>query len=171
MRWFLFSVILLIAMLLEAGNLLKLFAFGGWYIHPSILITLLVYYALACQARDAIIISFLIGFAADITTGLMGPHTLCFGLMGLLLNQSNQVLLVQRAVYKVLVVFSVYLVAETFSHWIGLLKEPTSQSNYYSIMLFTGIYSAVISPVLWSILSALSGWVNIKKSRSSRAYH
>jgi rod shape-determining protein MreD len=171
MRWFIFLGILLLATLLEASNLLKLFTFGGWTIRPSILIVMLVYYALACQTKDAIVISFLIGFAADITAGLMGPHTLCFGLMGLLLNQSNQVLLVKRAVYKALVVFAVYLVVETFSHWIGLFKEHSSRSNYYSIVLFTGIYSAVISPVLWSILSALSDWVNIKKSRSSRVYH
>lgn len=171
MRWILFFVFLLIAMLLEAGNLLKLFAFGGWYIRPSILITMLVYYALACQSRDAMIISFLIGFAADITTGLMGPHTLCFGVMGLLLNQSSQVLLVKRAVYQVLVVFAVYFAVETFSYWLGLLKDHHAPSNYYSIMFFTGIYSAVISPVLWSILSALSGWFNIKKTRSYGGYH
>ena len=171
MRWFLFLVILLIATLLEAGNLLKLFAIGGWYIKPSILITLLVYYALACRTKDAIISSFLIGFAADIASGLMGPHMLCFGLMGLLLNQSNQVLLVKRAIYKVLVVFMVYFIVETFSYWLGLLKEHGAQNNYYSIVFFTGLYSAVISPVIWSILAALSDWVNIKKTRYSRVYH
>ncbi|MEN8127249.1 MAG: rod shape-determining protein MreD [Planctomycetota bacterium] len=171
MRWFVFFIILLIATLLEAGNLLKLFAVGGRYIGPSILITLLVYYALACRTKDAIICSFLIGFAADIIAGPMGPHTVCFGLIGLLLNQANQVLLVQRAVFKALVVFVVYLIAETLSYWLGFFKEHNVQNNYYTIMFFVGIYSAVISPILWSILAALSGWANIKKTRASRVYH
>lgn len=170
MRWFLFIVILLVATLLEASNLLKLFTFSGWAIRPSILIVMLTYYALAGQTKDAIVTSFLIGFAADITSGLMGPHTLCFGLMGLLLNQSNQVLLVKRAIYKVLVVFIVYFVTETFSYWLGLLKGPGSHGNYYSVMLFTGLYSAIIGPVIWSILSGLSGWVSVKKSRNAWVY-
>jgi len=111
-----------------------------------------------------------IAFLADLTAGLMGPHMICFGLLGLLLNQSSQVLLARRAVYKVMIVFAAYFVAETFSHWLGLLKEHDAQGNYYSILLFTAIYSAVISPVIWSILSALSGWSTARKSHSDRTY-
>ena len=50
MRWFSFFIVLLAATLLEAGNLLNLFAIGGWYIRPSILITLLVYFAIVLPA-------------------------------------------------------------------------------------------------------------------------
>lgn len=170
MRWISFFIILLVTTLLEAGNLLNLFAIGGWYIRPSILITLLVYYALSCQSQDAIICSFLIGFAADLTTGLVGPHTLCFGFIGLLLNQSNQILIVQRAHHEALIVFAVYFVAETIAYWLGLLKGQQTQGTYYSILLFTGIYSAIISPVIWSVLASLSGWMTVNKSRSDRIY-
>ena len=53
----------------------------------------------------------------------MGPHVICFGLLGLLLNQSNQILYARRGVYKAIIVFAVYFIAETFSHWLALLKE------------------------------------------------
>ena len=170
MRWFSFVIILLVATGLEAGNLLNVFAIGGWYVRPGILITLLVYYSFSCQPRDAIICSFIIGFAADLTGTVMGPHIICFGLLGLLLNQSNQILFARRAIYKAMIVFAVYLIAETFSHWMGLLKGLNTQGSFYSILLFTAFYSAVISPVIWSILSAVSGGFAARKSQSGRTY-
>lgn len=171
MRWFSFVLILLIAALLEAGNLLNVFAIGGWYVRPGILITLLVYYSFSCRPRDAIICSFVIGFAADLTGDVMGPHMICFGLLGLLLNQSNQILFAKRAIYKAMIVFAVYFIAETFSHWLGLLKGLDAKDSYYSILLFTAVYSAIISPVIWSILSAVSGGFAAMKSQYDRTYH
>jgi rod shape-determining protein MreD len=171
MRWFSFTLVLFGATLLEAGNLLNLFAIGGWYIRPSILITLLVYYCLCSRTQEAIVCSFMIGFATDLTTGFMGPHTICYGLIGLLVNQSSQVILARRAVHKVIMVFGVYFVAETLSYWLGLMKGHELPDSYYSILLFTGLYSALISPVIWSILSALSGWARNNQLHSSRTYH
>ena len=170
MRWISFIIILLIAILLEAGNLLNVFAVGGWYIRPAILITLLVYYSFSCRPHDAIICSFIIGFAADLMGDVIGPHMICFGVLGLLLNQSNQILFAKRAIYKAMVVFAVYLISETFSHWLGLLKGLDAKDSYYSIMLFTAVYSAVISPVIWSILSAVSGGFTSMKSQYERTY-
>ena len=170
MRWFSFIIILLIAALLEAGNLLNVFAIGGWTIRPSILITLLVFYSFSCRPRDAIICSFVIGLVADLTGDVMGPHMICFGLLGLLLNQSNQILYAKRAIYKAIIVFAIYIIAETFSHWLGLLKGLDVKDSYYSILLFTAIYSALISPIIWSILSAVSGGFAAMKSQSDRTY-
>ena len=69
-----------------------------------------------------------------------------------------------------MIVFAVYLIAETFSHWLGLLKGFDTKDSYYSIMLFTAVYSAVISPVIWSILSAVSGGFTNMKSQYERTY-
>ncbi|MCI0498695.1 MAG: rod shape-determining protein MreD [Planctomycetales bacterium] len=169
MRWLSFSIILFIATLLEAGNLLNIFAAGGWYLRPSILITLLTYYALTCRTHEVIICSFVIGFATDLATGLMGPHTVCYGLMGLLLNQSNQTLAVRQAVYQALLVFAVYLVADTTAFWLGTFKDSQNPSDPYSALLLTGLYSAVISPLVWSILSVLTGGgTDSSKTRSER---
>ena len=100
----------------------------------------------------------------------MGPHMICFGLLGLLLNQSNQILFAKRAIYKALIVFAVYFVAETFSHWLGLLKGLDAKDSYYSILLFTAIYSAIISPIIWSILSSVSKGFTVMKAHADRTY-
>ena len=100
----------------------------------------------------------------------MGPHIICFVLLGLLLNQSNQILYAKRGIYKATIVFAVYLIAETFSHWLALLKGLDTQDNFYSVLLFTAFYSAVISPIIWSLLSAVSGGFTAMKLKSDRTY-
>jgi rod shape-determining protein MreD len=171
MRWFSFIVILLAATLLEAGNLLNVFAVTGWYIKPGVLITLLVYYALSCRYDEAIVTSFFIGFAADLVAGVMGPHMLCYGLLGVLLNQTGRMLIMKRAVYKAVVVFLVFLAAETAAYWLSVLKVDETRQSVSTIILLTGLYSAVICPLIWSVLSALSGWSNLQQNRSDWTHH
>jgi rod shape-determining protein MreD len=164
MRWPTFFVILFAATLLEAGNLLAIFTSGGWYIRPSLLITMLVYYALNSRTRQAIICSFLIGFAADLAAGLIGPHTVCCGGLGLLLNQIRRILAVRQALFRAGIIFAVYLTAEIFALWLGMLKMH--QTISCSILLLIGLYSAVLSPLLWSFLSIATGGLNPKEGLS-----
>jgi rod shape-determining protein MreD len=171
MRWFSFITILLAATLLEAGNLLNVFAFTGWYIRPGVLITLLVYYSLACRHDEAIITSFFIGFAADLAAGTMGPHMLSYGIAGVILNQASQILVVKRAIFKAAIVFLTFMVAEPVAYWLTNFKREETLQNALSIIFQTGLYSAVICPLIWSALSALSGWVNIQQSRADWTYH
>lgn len=171
MRWFSFTIILLVATLLEAGNLLDVAAFGDWGIRPGILITLLVYYALTCRMNEAISCSFLIGLAADMSDGLLGPHMICYGLMGVLLNQASNTLSMKRATHKALFIFLTFMVTETCAYWLSILKTHESRTNIYSILFFTAMYSAIISPLIWSVLSSLSGWSHIKHPKNQRVYH
>ena len=171
MRWFVFFIALLIATLLEAGNLLNLSAIGGWTIRPSVLITLLVYYALTCRTSDAISCSFIIGLAADLATGLLGPHMICYGIVGLLLNSMSQMLVMKQALHKALFVFLTFTIIETGSYWLIVLKTQESQSNFYSSMFLTGLYSAVICPLIWSALSSVSGLSKNNPSKSHRGYN
>jgi len=171
MRWFSFITILLAATLLEAGNLLNLFPVTGWYVKPGILITLLVYYALVCRYEEAIVTSFFIGFAADLATGVMGPHMICYGLLGVLLNQTGQMLVVKRALFKAAIVFVAFILAETGAYWLSVLKMDEAQEGARSIIFLRAFYSAIVSPLLWSVLSALSGWTNIQKTRADWTYH
>ena len=171
MRWLVFMIALLIATLLEAGNLLNLFAIGGWTIRPSILITLLVYYALICRPSDAISCAFIIGLAADLAMGLLGPHMICYGIVGLLLNSMSQMLTMKRTLHKVLFVFLAFIITETGSYWLAVLKTHEGQSDFYSSMFLVGLYSAVICPLIWSALSSVSGLSQINPSKSRRGYN
>ena len=170
MRWFSFIIVLLIATLLEAGNLLNLFAIGSWTIRPGVLVTLLVYYALTCRASDAISCAFILGLAADLASGLLGPHMICYGIVGLLLSSMGQMLTMKQALHKSLFVFLTFMVTETGAYWLQILKIQESQPNFYSSMFLTGLYSAIICPLIWSVLSSLSGWSKIRPSKSHRTY-
>ena len=99
----------------------------------------------------------------------MGPHTVCYGMLGLLLNQTRQVLSARQAIFRAAIVFAVYLSAETVAFWLGLLKSRPAQDDPYSVLLLTGLYSAIISPLVWSVLSVLNGGADIRKPWSDRA--
>lgn len=171
MRWFSFFIILLIATLLEAGNLLNLLTVGGWTIRPSILITLLVYYAVTSRSHEAISFSFLIGLAADLATGLLGPHMICYGLAGLLFNSASHTLTMRRATHKALFVFLAFMATEIGAYWLSVLKTHEMRSNIYSALFFTAIYSAVISPLIWSLLSSVLGWSKTRHVKTQHFYH
>ena len=149
MRWFSFIMILLIATILEAGNLLNLFAVGNWHIRPGILITLLVYYTMTCRTCDAISCSFIIGLAADLSGGLLGPHMICYGIVGFMVNSISQTLLMKRAIHKALFVFLIFLITEICSHWLTILRIQQNQADFYSSMFLTAVYTAIISPFIW----------------------
>jgi rod shape-determining protein MreD len=171
MRWFSFITILLAATVLEAGNLLNVFAITGWYIKPGILITLLVYYALVCRYEEAIVTSFFIGFAADLANGVMGPHMICYGLFGVFLNQMGKMLVLKRAVFKAAIVFTAFVLVGTGAYWLRVLKTGEAGQDAQSLIFLQGLYSAVVSPLIWSVLSALSSWTNIQKTRADWTYH
>lgn len=171
MRWITFFIVLLIATLLQAGNMLNWMAIGGWTIRPGILITVLVYYALAARPAEAVSCSFLIGLAADLATGMMGAHLICYGIAGLVLNSMSHALTMRRATHKFLFVFLAYMLTEIGAYWLWVLKTQETRSNIYSVLLLTGLYSAIISPLLWSILSSVSGWSKTTSSRTQRIYH
>ncbi|MHC4551644.1 MAG: rod shape-determining protein MreD [Planctomycetota bacterium] len=170
MRWFTFILVLLTAVVLDTGNLLSLLEIGGWQIRPSILVTLLVYYAIACKANEAITCSFLIGIAADLATGSMGPHMLCYGLFGTVLNSAAGTLTTHRGILQAVFVFFAALVTGIGAYWLSLLKIRQPLPDVYSITLLTAFYSAILAPLVWSILELTAEWSGIAKDTSKRAY-
>lgn len=170
MRWFSFIIIVFAATLLEASSLLKLFAIGGLSIRPSLLIILLVYYAMVFRSDEAVICSFMIGFAMDLASGVMGPHTVCYGIIGTLLNQMGQSMVLKRALYKSVVILLVYILAAVLANWLSLIKPGGMYHIPFSVILMTGFVSGLIGPLVWSILAMMTGWAHIKKERSEWFY-
>ena len=56
----------------------------------------LVFFAGNCNMYDAIITSFAIGLAADISGPVMGPYTLSFTLFGSLISQMRKVIITKK---------------------------------------------------------------------------
>ena len=103
MRWFRFAVLVLLASLLQTG-LVGAMAILRADFKPDLLLILLVFFALRCNSTDAIIASFAIGFAADLSNPiagrLMGPRIISFGLFGTLLSDLNSTISPRRVIYQ-----------------------------------------------------------------------
>ncbi|MHC4245135.1 MAG: rod shape-determining protein MreD [Planctomycetota bacterium] len=76
MHWFRFAVLVLLATVLQASF------FADLNSKPDLLLILLVFFAVYCDTSDAIICSFVIGFAADLIGQTMGPQMISYGIFG-----------------------------------------------------------------------------------------
>jgi rod shape-determining protein MreD len=170
MRWIPFTLLVLVGALLEAGNLLNLIAIGDWHIRPAALIVLLVFFAMHCRSHEAIIASFIIGIAMDMTGGQMGPHTISYCLVGGLLNQLSDHFPTRRMFHQAALILTVYLIAEIGAYWLGVLKTGERQEYAYRIFLLTAFYSACIGPFLWRVVRRVNRVIAFRTQRGERGY-
>ena len=165
MRWFRFAVLISLVTVLQAG-LLNIIAVPPLGIKPNLLLILLVFFAIYCNTTNAIITSFIIGFAADISIGsAMGSQTISFGLFGTALAYLHRVIAIKNYPYQSLAIFITGALASTLAHFLALLKGQSAVPNIYTVILATALYSAVIGPFLF--LPA-DWWMRIKTHRLSR---
>lgn len=157
----LFTLVILAGMLLDGGNLLNVFAVGGWHIRPVILISILAFASLNNRYSSAVVCCFVIGFAADIISGTMGPHTLCWGVAGTILNRFGRVLLMKRVVYQGLIVLVCYILTEWAAGGLTAWKTGQIQPHGAAAAVLTGLYSAFVAPAIWVMLLAV--WPKIQK--------
>jgi len=164
MRWVRFSFFLLIVTLLQAG-MLDAFAVSSLSIKPDLLLILLVFFAVFCPTADAIITSFVIGFAADLIWWTMGPYTISFGLFGTLLAYLNRVVVLKSRCYQAAVIFLVGLFAHLTAHFLSLVKMSAGGQDVFKTVLWTCLYSALIGPFLFL---PTAWWMRIKTVRFGR---
>ncbi len=163
MNWFRFAVLLVITMVLQAG-VVDILAFAN--IKPDLLLILLVFFAVYSDTSDAIITSFATGFAADIIIGsAMGPRTISFGLFGTLLAYLNRVIAIKKMHYQSLAIALVGLLTGSMALFLTLLKDQPIAPNSFTVLLGTSVYSAVVGPFLFSLLS---WWIHMKVHRFGR---
>ena len=95
MRWFRFAGLVLFVTVVQASILANL------QTGPDLLLILLVFFCIYSDPTEAIIASFLIGFAADLIGSPMplmpmGPQTISFGLFGTTLAYLHRVINVRN---------------------------------------------------------------------------
>jgi rod shape-determining protein MreD len=156
MRWFRFAVLILVATLLQASLLAYL------DIKPDLLLILLVFFAISCGSSEAIISSFVVGFAADIVAPAMGPRIISFGLVGTALVYLNRVIAIKKMPYQAVVIFITGFLVGILAHLLGLLRGEPAAKDLYSILFGTSLYSALVGPFLF--LPA-AWWMRIKTKR------
>lgn len=168
MRWVRFSIFLLVFTLLSTGNLLNTISLGGFNIRPDLLLILLVFLAINCETSEAIIASFAVGFAADISGSAIGPFTISFGLVGSLISQMRKVVIMKRMVHQTAAIFVAGVIAGVLVQFLTFFKTGETASNVYVVLLGSCLYSAVVGSFVWLGLTALSGWLGIRKHRFGR---
>ncbi|HIJ67135.1 MAG TPA: rod shape-determining protein MreD [Planctomycetes bacterium] len=168
MRWFRFSILLFFFTLLSAGNLLNSISLSDLNIRPDLLLILLVFLAVNSDTTDAIIASFAVGFAADISGSSIGPITISFGLVGSVISQMRKVVIMKRMVHQASAIFVAGAISGVLIHFLTFFKTGETASNVYVVVLGTCLYSAVAGPVIWVALTGLSVWLGVRKHRFGR---
>jgi len=160
-RWLRFAVLLCLVTVLQAGLLAHLED------RPDLLLILLVFFAVYYTTPEAIITSFIIGFAADIIVigSAMGPQIISFGLFGTLLAYLNRVIAIRRMPYQAAAIFVTGLLTGAGAHLLASLKAQAPTPNVYTVLFTTSLYSAIVGPFLF-LPSAW--WMRIKTHRFSR---
>ena len=165
MRWIRFGVILLLVTLFHAGNLSNLVALSHLNIKPNFLLIILVFFEVNCNSYDAIIASFIIGFAADITQAPIGPYIISFGLFGTTLSLLRKVILMHRMIYQASAIFITGSLAIILAQILAYLKGQQLTPNLLLMCVGTALYSAAIGPYVYWLLSAATNWLGIKRYR------
>ena len=158
MRWFRFAALVLFATILQAGFL------ANFSIKPDLLLILLVFFAIYCNTSEAIITSFMIGFAADLIGPVMGPQTISFGLLGTLLAYLHRVLAIRKMPYQALAIFVTAILASIMINVLNLIRGEPILSELYN-MIKMSLFSGVVGPF---IFMPLAWWMRIKTNRFRR---
>lgn len=148
MRWIRFAVLVLLASILQASLMDVLRIHRD--IKPDLLLILLVFFASRCNATDAVITSFVIGFAADLVSpiqGVMGPRIISFGLFGTLLYDLGRVFSLRRPLYQGGAIFVVGVLTAVLSYLLASLRAEGGQTNLWAQFLWQPLYSAVLGPL------------------------
>ena len=162
MRWLRFTILLVVVTLLNVHSVMDMAKIGPLNIRPDLLLILLVFSAINCNIHDTIAVAFLIGFAADISGHAMGPSTIVFGVMGSMISLVRQVVIMKRMIHQGLAVFVVGLISGLLIQVLTLLKTGQAASPLFSVVFKTSLYSAIVAPFFWLLLSVLSGWYGAK---------
>jgi len=166
MRWVRFAVLVCLAAVLQAG-IMDIFAVTESVIKPNLLLILLVFFAIYSNTSEAIIASFIIGFAADLAAfgTPMGGQMISFGLVGTALAYLHRVVAVRTAPYQAMTIFFVSILSACLTHVLSFLVGQSTAGITFGFVLGGGIYTAIVGPFFFL---PVAWWMRIKTSRFSR---
>lgn len=169
MRWLRFIILLLLITILNASDLLDFVSVGSLHLRPNFLLITLVFFAGSCSMYEAIIASFAIGFAADVSGPVMGPYIVSFGLFGSLISQLRKVIITKRFIHQCGAIAATGLLAGGLAHILIFFKTHEFSPHVFIALTGTAIYSGIIGPFLWLALAAISRWLGIRRPILSKS--
>jgi rod shape-determining protein MreD len=154
MHWLRFAVLLLVATILQASFLSDLNS------KPDFLLILLVFFAVYCDTSDAIICSFIIGFAADLIGPTMGPQMISYGIFGSALAYLHRVITIRKIPYQIVAIFVTSIFVGALTLLLNLLKSQPSPPRIFAPLFGVALYSSLVGPFLFL---PIVWWMRIKK--------
>jgi len=151
MRWFRFAVLVLVATVLQT-SLTGVIALGRPDIKPDLLLILLVFFAIRADPQNAVLTSFAIGLAADLSSpvrGHMGPQIISFGVFGTLLADVHSILSIRRMPHQAATIFVVGVLTALLSHLLTFFRADAGVTNPGAELLWQPLYSALLGPFLF----------------------
>ena len=160
MRWLRFALLVCFASILQAGFLLNL------NINIDLLLILVVFFATHSGTPEAMVSSFILGFAADISVGhTMGPQMLSFGLAGTALAFLHRVIAIRSKPYQAAAIFFVAILAGILTALLNHFKGQHIPQQLYKTILFTALFSGLVGPFLFM---PVAWWMRIGINRYRR---
>ncbi|MHC4587254.1 MAG: rod shape-determining protein MreD [Planctomycetota bacterium] len=154
MHWFRFAVLVLLATVLQASIL------ANWDSKPDLLLIFLVFFAVYCDTSDAIICSFVIGFAADLIGQTMGPQMISYCIFGSALAYIHRVITIRKIPHQIVAIFITALLAGSLACLLNFLKGEPSPPKIFAPLFGIALYSSIVGPFLF-LPSAW--WMHIRK--------
>ncbi len=158
MRWFRFAFLIIAAAVIQSSALLGTISLTDMHIKPDLLLMLLVYFAISCESYDAIICSFAIGFAADLTGAAIGPHFISFGLLGTVLAHIKKVILLKQTRQQAAAIFVMGILTYILASMLIKFKVPSAAASMFKIFTVS-IYSAILWFLVKWLVKAMGKWV------------
>jgi rod shape-determining protein MreD len=167
MRWLRFAGLILVATILQTSFLGVVWIVSP-DIKPDLLLILLVFFAIHAESRDAVIASFAIGLAADVTSpamGFMGPRIISFGLFGTLLSDLHNTISLKRLPFQGGAIFVVGVLTSALTHLLVRLRAEPIAAHAAGEFFWQPLLSAIIGPFL---CLPVRWWMHINGSRRRR---
>jgi rod shape-determining protein MreD len=161
MKWFRFALLILAATIIGSSDLMNYISVTERFIKPNLLLMLLVYFSITCETYDAIICSFAIGFAADITTTLIGPYFLSYGIIGTALTFIRQVIILKKTAQQAFAILVTGLVTQLIAVILMKFKISTVTNAGFFITFAMSMYSGILWFLLKVPVQGLGKWLGV----------
>jgi rod shape-determining protein MreD len=163
MRWFRFAVLVLVATVLQT-SVVGMIAIGRPDIKPDLLLILLVFFATRADPQNAVLTSFAIGFAADLSSpvrGLMGPQIISFGVFGTLLSDVHSIISIRRMSHQAVTIFIIGSLTALLSHLLTFFRADPAVAHAGTELFWQPLYSAILGPFLFF---PVAWWMRMSRS-------
>lgn len=170
MRWIPFIITILIVMLIASSSIGDFISLGDYSIQPSLLLIVMLFFAVNCETSEAIACSFAIGLAADICSSsmAMGPYTISFGIVGTAVSFLQSPLVMKRILYQMICIFAAGLIIESMAEAMVFSKLSGQTLNSFPVIIMGTLYSALLGPFVWLIFTAILKLLVIDPPRYGR---